>query len=74
MSLIIQEIESLRKVDHPNIIKLHELYETKEKVFLVQELLRGTHVLNRIKELENFPEELAIIYLKQILQAIAFLH
>jgi calcium-dependent protein kinase len=36
---IIGEIESLRKLDHPNLIKLYEIYETKSKIFLVQELL-----------------------------------
>ena len=32
---ILGEIESLRKLDHPNLIKLYEIFETKSKIFLV---------------------------------------
>jgi len=41
MVQIFSEIESLRTVDHPNIVKLYEHYETMKEVFLVQELLKG---------------------------------
>jgi calcium-dependent protein kinase len=38
---IMTEIENLKKLDHPNVIRLYEYYETKSKLFLVQELLQG---------------------------------
>ena len=31
------EIEALRKLDHPNIIKLFEIYEDEKSFYLVQE-------------------------------------
>jgi calcium-dependent protein kinase len=34
----INEIEMLQNLDHPNIIKLHEIYENDAYVFLVQDL------------------------------------
>lgn len=37
----ISEIENLKKVDHPNIVKLYEIYESEKSIFLVQELLFG---------------------------------
>ena len=35
------EIELLKRFDHPNIIKILEYYETKEKIYIVQELCTG---------------------------------
>ena len=54
---ILSEIESLRKLDHPNLIKLFEHYETKTKIFLVQELLLGEELYERLKMKEFFDED-----------------
>ena len=34
---IINEVTALKNLDHPNIIKLYEVYEDSECIFLVQE-------------------------------------
>lgn len=38
IKLLRREIEIMKKVSHPNILKLHEIYETDEKVYIVMEL------------------------------------
>ena len=38
---LLSEFESLKKLDHPNIVKLIEHYEDKDHIFLVQEYLSG---------------------------------
>ena len=38
---ILCEFESLKKLDHPNLVKLIEHYEDKENIYLVQEYLSG---------------------------------
>jgi calcium/calmodulin-dependent protein kinase I len=50
------EIESLMKLDHPNLVKLIEYYETKSKIFLVQEMLNGEELYDRIRDSEYFDE------------------
>ena len=37
----IDELELLKKLDHPNIIKIYEYYETKEKWYIVTEYFEG---------------------------------
>jgi serine/threonine protein kinase len=37
----VDELELLKKLDHPNIIKIYEYYETKEKWYIVTEYFEG---------------------------------
>jgi serine/threonine protein kinase len=41
MKRIIAEIDILKKVDHPNIVRLYEHYTSKSKIILMQEFLKG---------------------------------
>jgi len=38
IKLLRREIQIMKKVDHPNILKLHEIYEDTDKVYIVMEL------------------------------------
>ena len=71
---IVTEIEALIKLDHPNLIKLMEYYETTNKIFLVQELLQGEELYDRIRSSEYFDEAYARSLFYQILDAINFIH
>lgn len=35
------EIDILKQVDHPNIVKLHDIYEDEKYFFLIMELMTG---------------------------------
>ena len=56
---LLVETESLKKLDHPNIIRLYECYESKSKLFLVQELLKGEELYQRLESLQMFDENYA---------------
>lgn len=38
IKLLRREIEIMKKVSHPSILKLHEIYEDEDKVYIVMEL------------------------------------
>jgi serine/threonine protein kinase len=38
MGMIETEVAILLKVNHPNIIKLEDIFETQEKVFIIMEM------------------------------------
>ena len=42
------ELEILRTVDHPNVIKLHEVYEDEKYVHIVSEVLTGLDLFDDI--------------------------
>ncbi len=39
------EIDIMKKVKHPNCIAFHEMYESKEKLYIVMELVTGALLL-----------------------------
>ena len=41
LASIEEEIEILKSCDHQNIVKLFDVYEDNENIYIVQELLRG---------------------------------
>ena len=42
------EINILKKLDHPNIIKLYEIFEDKNRYYLIQELCKGGELFDEI--------------------------
>lgn len=69
-----EEITILGKVEHPHIIKMWDLYETKEGVFIVTDLCRGGELFDRLVEKVHYNELDARHIMKQILQGVAYLH
>lgn len=35
------EVQLLKQLDHPNILKLYEVYETEKTIYLVTEVCEG---------------------------------
>jgi calcium-dependent protein kinase len=70
---LLSEIEALKKLDHPNIVKLLEHYEDNENIYLVQEYLSGLQLFEELCEREEFTEEEARLIFKQALLAINYL-
>jgi calcium-dependent protein kinase len=68
------EIDILTNLNHPNIVRLYEVYENKTNIFLVTELCDGRELFDEISSRKKFSEMEAAIVTKQVLQAIAYCH
>eukprot|EP01103_Thecamoeba_quadrilineata_P010528 TRINITY_DN229_c0_g3_i1.p1 TRINITY_DN229_c0_g3~~TRINITY_DN229_c0_g3_i1.p1 ORF type:complete len:784 (+),score=170.24 TRINITY_DN229_c0_g3_i1:73-2424(+) len=68
------EINILQRVDHPNVIGLQSMYETKTHLFLVMEYVEGGELFDRIIERGCFSEKDAANIIRQILEAVKYLH
>lgn len=66
------EVETLKQLDHPNVIKLFEIYESQNDVYLVQELCTGGELLDQLIEEKHMSEQKAMKIFKQIIQAILY--
>lgn len=68
------EIEVMKKMEHPNIIKFHEVFEEPLHLFIVMELCTGGELFDRITARRNYSEKDAAIVLKQILEGVNYMH
>jgi len=68
------EIRVLKRLKHPNIVALLEVFEDKTKVYLVMELVTGGELFDRIVEKGSYSEKDAADLIKQVLSAVAYMH
>ena len=68
------EIEILKKLDHPNIMKIYEFYEDNQNIYLINEYCGGGDVANLHDTYGIFPEFLLKFIMSQVFLAISFLH
>ena len=72
------EIELLRTMDHPNIIKLYEIFESERSLYLVMEECKGGElfekIIERIRAKQMYSEKYAANIIKQIMSCIQYCH
>ena len=68
------EIDILKQVDHPNIVKLYDVYEDNDNYFLVMELMTGGEVFDVLLEKEQFSEKEVRDIITPIMDAIKYCH
>uniref|UniRef100_A0AAY5L6M4 Protein kinase domain-containing protein n=1 Tax=Esox lucius TaxID=8010 RepID=A0AAY5L6M4_ESOLU len=68
------EIGVLVRLSHPNIIKLKEIFETPSEISLVLELVTGGELFDRVVEKGFYTERDAADSVRQVLEAVAYLH
>jgi len=69
-----REKKILFKLDHPNVIKLHETFETSDKVFMVFEYAEGGELFQRIVSQGRLSEQEARKIFRQIVAAVDYCH
>ncbi|KAL2914707.1 hypothetical protein HK105_205847 [Polyrhizophydium stewartii] len=73
-SMIETEVNILKRVRHPNIIQLYEMYEFSGKIYLVMELVTGGELFDEIVGRGKYTERDASKIVQRILCAIEYLH
>ncbi|XP_007072135.1 calcium/calmodulin-dependent protein kinase type IV [Chelonia mydas] len=68
------EIGVLLRLSHPHIIKLKEIFETPSEIVLILERVTGGELFDRIVERGFYSERDAAHVVKQILEAVSYLH
>lgn len=71
---ILREISILMNLDHPNIIKVFEFYNSHRDIFIITELCTGGELFDRILEIKYFSEDTAAHIMKQLLSAVSLCH
>jgi len=69
-----QEIEIMKVIDHPHIIKLFETFEDHKNIYFVMELCTGGELFDCIISAGHFTEVDAAVAVQHILRAIFYIH
>jgi calcium/calmodulin-dependent protein kinase I len=69
-----KEAEVMAKIEHPNVIRVYQIFENSTKCYMVQQYVSGGEMFDRIIEKDHFSEVEAVSVLKQILEAVQYLH
>ena len=72
--LLQREISILKCVKHQNVIKLYEVMETPQKIYLVMELCENGELFDYILSNVKLNENIALNFFHQIINAIDYLH
>ncbi|XP_049892518.1 calcium/calmodulin-dependent protein kinase type 1D [Epinephelus moara] len=73
-SSIENEIAVLRKIKHENIVALEDIYESPDHLYLIMQLVSGGELFDRIVEKGFYTEKDASTLIRQVLDAVNYLH
>lgn len=70
------EIYIMCQLDHPNIVRLEQVYESETEIYLVQELCMGGDLFDRLDAQEDYhyTEARCASLVKQMLSTLRYLH
>jgi len=71
---ILNEIEILKKLDHPKILKIIDFYSTLKKYYIITEYCPEGELFNEIIKVGRFDEGQAAFIINQLLKAINYCH
>ncbi|CEM39769.1 unnamed protein product [Vitrella brassicaformis CCMP3155] len=74
MAALRLEVMVMKRLDHPNIIKLVETTEDEFNLYMIMEICSGGELFDRIAITEHFNEETVALYFRQILSAVRYSH
>ena len=71
---LLLEISILKKVRHKNIIKLYEIMETPETIYLVMEYCNNGELFDFIVSKDKLSEKQACQFYQEVIDALSYLH
>ena len=74
LEIINKEIEIQSRINHPNIIRLYNIYENSNTIYMIMEYLNNGNLFSLIRRKKGLIEIEAYKYFSQIVNAIKFLH
>ncbi|KAG8817392.1 hypothetical protein FRC17_011250 [Serendipita sp. 399] len=71
---IMAEIDLLKNLNHPNIVKYKGFVKTQEYLNIILEYCENGSLHNICKRFGKFPESLVAVYISQVLHGLVYLH
>ncbi|CAB5361686.1 unnamed protein product [Rhizophagus irregularis] len=72
--MLTTELDVLKKVNHPHIVTLHDLFETNKAVYIITDLASGGELFYQLLLKGSYTEKDAANLVQQILKGVEYLH
>ncbi|PVH84933.1 Pkinase-domain-containing protein [Cadophora sp. DSE1049] len=69
-----REVAIMKLIQHPNIMKLYDIWENRTEIYLVLEFVDNGELFEHISKSGRLDEEEAVRYFRQMLSAIGYCH
>ena len=73
-SKIQREIRLLKYFDHPNMIRLYQVLDTTQNIFVVMEYVSGGELFSLVKKEKGLSEDKARLLFRQIIDGVQYCH
>ena len=74
MKKIIHETNLMRKLNHPNITKILEMFEDEKYILIIMEYINGGNLFSFVKKRRKLNEKISKFLFKQIILGIKHIH
>jgi len=74
MALVRTEVDILKQINHPYIVRCYDVIDTETKVYFMMELMSGGELFDRIVDKGHFTEKDAIGVSIKLIDSINYLH
>ena len=72
--MVYDELEMLQRLRHPHIVRFVDWFESRDKYYIITQLATGGELFDRICEKGKFTEKDASQTMRQVLEAVDYLH
>ena len=71
---VLDEIAILKKLDHPNIMKIFECFDDEKNIYIISDFCDQGDLLGKLEKLGKMNEIVVKFLMEQIFNAVAYLH
>lgn len=69
-----REARAAKKLSHPHIVRIHDMFQNQQKLFISMEYIEGTDLKRLLSEHTHFSEDKIIQYFLQTSDALSYAH
>ncbi|CAI6263806.1 unnamed protein product [Periconia digitata] len=69
-----REICIMKLLDHPNIVRLYDIWENRNEIYLIMEYIEGGELFGYLGEHGRLPEEVVAYIFRQVVAALIYCH
>lgn len=74
LNTIFEEINIMKNIDHPNVVRIYEYLQDEESIYIVMELVNGGELFDAIIDEHHFNEKKSASIMYQLLSIVNYLH